>query len=172
MLAQANAARLRAPLDDPSMREFLAALDPINRLAGSSPGFVWRLATDDCHGVCVITEDGGPAFLNVSVWQDYESLHAFVYRSRHGRYVRSRARWFVTTRQPSTVLWWTSPTGPPPTVDDATRRLRHLREHGPSPRAFSLRHRFTPAGTPIGRPGDGRVPRGRRPAGPAATRLL
>ena len=46
-LAQANVARLRAPLDSPELAGFVAALDPVNALADSSPGFVWRLQTED-----------------------------------------------------------------------------------------------------------------------------
>ena len=142
-LAQANVARLRAALDDPAMRGFVAALDTVNRLAEGSAGFVWRLRTDGGHGLSVVTDDGGPAFLNLSVWRDYADLHAFVYRSAHGRFVRERRRWFVATRQPSTVLWWVAD-GVRPSVQDAVRRLEHLRTHGPSPQAFSLRRRFTP----------------------------
>jgi hypothetical protein len=142
-LAQANVARLRADLDDPGMSGFATALDAVNALAERSPGFVWRLAADGGHGLCVLTDDGGPAFLNLSVWRDYAALHTFVYRSEHGGFVRERRRWFVATRQPSTVLWWVAD-GARPTVQDATRRLDHLRKHGPSPRAFSLRRRFPP----------------------------
>ena len=50
-LAQANVAALRAPLDDPAMRDFVAALGPVHRLAEGSDGFVWRLRTDGGHGV-------------------------------------------------------------------------------------------------------------------------
>jgi hypothetical protein len=149
-LAQANVAALRAPLDDPVMREFVAALEPVHRLAEDSDGFVWRLRTGDAHGVCVVREAAGPAFLNLSVWRDYESLHAFVYRSRHGQHLLRRDHWFDRGPQPSTVLWWV-PDGAHTTAEDATRRLAHLRAHGPSPRAFSLRRRFTPAGSPVSR---------------------
>ncbi|MBW0088767.1 DUF3291 domain-containing protein [Pseudonocardia sp. KRD-184] len=88
------------------------------------------------------------------IWSDYAALHEFVYRSGHGGLVRNRSRWFTTTRQPSTALWWI-PAGTRPTAGDAARRLQHLRTHGPSPRAFSLRRRFTAGGDPEGpvRPG-------------------
>ena len=41
-LAEANVARLRAPLDDPTMAGLVRALDDVNWLAERSPGFVWR----------------------------------------------------------------------------------------------------------------------------------
>ena len=37
-LAQVNVARLLAPLDSPEIAEFVALLEPINRLADHSPG--------------------------------------------------------------------------------------------------------------------------------------
>ena len=144
-LAQVNVARLRAPLDDPIMKDFVAAVTRVHHLAETSPGFVWRLNTEHGHGLCVTADDGAAAFLNLSVWQDYEQLHAFTYRSAHGQFVRHRSRWFEPTRSPSTALWWV-PSGAPPTAAEAARRLAYLRAHGPSPRAFSLRRRFTPSG--------------------------
>ncbi|TCK27859.1 uncharacterized protein DUF3291 [Pseudonocardia endophytica] len=130
------------------MRGFVTALAPIHHLAEHSDGFVWRLQTGDDHGLCVIREGTGPAFLNLSVWRDYRSLHEFVYRSRHGHFLRQRERWFDKTRQPSTVLWWVT-SGDRPTANDATRRLSHLRTYGPTARAFSLRCRFAASGTPV-----------------------
>ncbi len=147
-LAQVNVARLRRPLDDPSMREFVVAFGPVERLAAVAPGFVWRLTSDGVHGVCVQPETGGPIFVNLTVWRDYDALHQFVYRSPHAGYLKRRSRWFDPTPQPSTALWWV-PAGSEPTVDDALRRLRHLRDHGPSARAFSLRRRFTVDGRPV-----------------------
>ena len=148
-LAQANVARQRAPRDSPVMGEFALALDPVYRLAEGSPGFVWRLVSGQRHGVAVV-EDGVPLTVNLSVWESYVALHAFVYRSPHGGYVRRRDRWFEPVAQPSTVLWWVE-AGERPTVEAALRRLRYLRAHGPSPQAFTLLRRFGPDGRPEGR---------------------
>jgi hypothetical protein len=150
-LAQANVARQRAPLSSPIMGEFALALDPVYRVAEQSPGFVWRLASGERHGVAVV-EDGVALTVNLSVWESYAALHAFVYRSPHGRYLRQRARWFEPVAQPSTVLWWVA-VGERPTVEAALRRLRYLRAHGPSPEAFTLLRRFGPDGRPEGRRG-------------------
>jgi hypothetical protein len=149
-LAQVNVARLRAPMDDPAMREFVAGVAPIHRLAHASPGFVWQLHTDGGHGVCVQPAEGGPIFVNLTVWRDYDALHEFTYRSPHAGFLKRRSRWFAATPQPSTALWWV-PAGDTPTVDEALRRLRHLRTHGPTPQAFSLRRRFHPDGRPVRR---------------------
>lgn len=174
-LAQVNVALMRAPLSDPSMARFVDAFDPVNRLAEASPGFVWRLRSAGGHATVVAeaeAEDGAEAeadagadaeagtgdghadagrslVANVSVWRDYPSLHAFAYRSAHGGFVRHRSRWFLPTPQPSTALWWIR-SGERPDVEEAVERLNHLRTHGPSPRAFSLRRQFDAQGRRTG----------------------
>lgn len=42
-LAQVNVARLRADVGSRVVAGFVSALDPVNRIADESPGFVWRL---------------------------------------------------------------------------------------------------------------------------------
>jgi hypothetical protein len=83
--------------------------------------------------------------LNLSVWESYEALHMFVYRSAHGAMVKRRAEWFLPTREPSTALWWVRP-GEHPSAEEALSRIAVLRRHGPTPRAFTQRVRFTSDG--------------------------
>ena len=132
------------------MGEFLAALDPVNHIADRSPGFVWRLRSDAGHGATSMRDGAYSLIVNVSVWESYDALHAFVYRSPHGAYLRRRSRWFQPTPQPSTALWWVH-ADHRPTVEEALRRLRYLKAHGPSPQAFTLRRRFAPDGRPVRR---------------------
>lgn len=146
-LAQVNLARLRFPLDSPAAREFVAALDRINRLAEQSAGFVWRHRAEDGH-VNLADQTGDPRMLlNLSVWRSYEHLHAYVYRSAHGHYVRRRYEWFDRIQTPATALWWV-PDHHEPTPAEALARLRYLRRYGPTPKAFTVRSRFDPAGRP------------------------
>jgi Domain of unknown function (DUF3291) len=121
---------MRARLDSPVMDEFVAALDPVNRIAEHSPGSVWRLRSSESHGTTTLWDGSSPIIVNLSVWESSEALHAFVYRSPHGAYLRHRARWFEPARPPSTVLWWVEE-DERPTVDEALRRLRYLRAHAP-----------------------------------------
>jgi hypothetical protein len=151
-LAQVNVARMRAAFDSPELAGFRAALDPVNALADASPGFVWRLRGPDGHGANQLPDDDRTAMVvNVSIWTSYEALHAFVYRTVHGGLVRQRARWFVPAAQPSTALWWVPASAAPPNVEAALARLTLLRRYGPTPRAFTPRHRFTPDGRPVRR---------------------
>ena len=43
-LAEFNIARIRYPLDDPRMAEFVDNVERVNKLAEQIEGFVWRLA--------------------------------------------------------------------------------------------------------------------------------
>jgi hypothetical protein len=77
----------------------------------------------------------------MSTWTDLESLRAFVYRDdEHLRYMRRRREWFEKL-DVILVLWWV-PAGHVPSVDEALERLEHLREHGPTPYAFTFRTAF------------------------------
>ena len=143
-----NVSVQRASLRHRSMAGFVAAYDPLSRLAAESPGFVWHLHSDTGHSVR--DDDGRQLVVNVTVWRDYPSLHDFVYRSLHGQVLLRRGEWFLPTGAPSTALWW-QPDGERPTLDQALARLRHLREHGPSPQAFSLARQFSPEGRPVSR---------------------
>jgi hypothetical protein len=140
-LAQVNVARMRAAPESPVMAGFMAAVDPVYRMAESTPGFVWRLRGAGGHMPTCRDEAQGWLIVNVSVWKTYEALHQFVYRSRHGGLVRRRTEWFLPTPQPSTALWWI-PDDDRPSLDESRARLALLRREGPSPRAFSLRRRF------------------------------
>jgi len=147
-LAQVNAATLRFPVDDPRLAGFVAAVDRINRLAHATPGFVWRYpdAHRDLHQPGG-DEGTGVTIVNLSVWESYEALHTFVYRSAHGQLVRRRSQWFVPSAGPTTALWWTRE-GERPSSSAALARLAHLHRYGPTPQAFTVRCRFDPAGRP------------------------
>lgn len=144
-LAQVNIGRLRHAVGSPELREFTAALARINGLADRSPGFVWRYPTAEGHlGGGELFSDP-LIFVNLSVWQSYELLHDFTYRSSHGHYVRRRREWFLRMPSPATALWWL-PADARPTPAQALTRLRHLRQYGSTPQAFTPRHRFGPNG--------------------------
>ncbi len=148
-LAQCNVALPRAPLDDPVMAGFVKAIDDVNWLADHSPGFVWRLLPQHGH-VTFGTMEDDEVIVTLSVWRDFEALQRYVYRSAHGLFMQRRAKWFVPLPGFTTALWWVGE-GTEPSVDEAMNRLEHLRLHGPTPAAFSLRRQFDPDGAPAGR---------------------
>jgi hypothetical protein len=142
-LAQINIGRLRAPVDSPPIAEFAAALDPINALAEASPGFVWRLQTEEGNATAIRPYDDDLVIINLSVWSSVAALTDFVLHSHHASYLRRRREWFERMAEAYIALWWV-PAGHEPTVEEGVARLAHLRAHGPTAHAFSLRHPIPP----------------------------
>jgi hypothetical protein len=140
-LAQVNIGRLRAPLDDPLMEGFRSQLDPINALADRTPGFVWRLQTEDGNAMAIRAFEEERMAINMSVWDSLDALRQFVYRSAHVAPLRDRHQWFEPMEGPILALWWIS-AGHIPTVAEALDRLQLLKEHGPTPEAFTFRKPF------------------------------
>ena len=137
-LAQVNVARLVAPLDSPQLEDFVRWLEPINALADSSPGFVWRLQTEAGDATAVRAFDDDRIIVNLSVWESLQSLWDFVYASRHLDALRRRRDWFQRIADGSVALWWL-PSGTVPTVDEARSRLERLRCEGPGQAAFTFK---------------------------------
>ena len=134
-LAQINVGRLIAPLEDPKIAGFVFQLEPINALADSAPGFVWRLKSESGNATDIPYSDDPFALVNMSVWQSVEALRAFTYASKHVQVFRERAQWFEKMSKPHYCLWWV-PTGHIPEVAEGRERLQHYQDHGATSHAF------------------------------------
>ena len=135
-LAQINIGRLVAPIDDPKIAGFVAQLDPINALADSAPGFIWRLQSASGNATDIPYRADDPTILlNMSVWDSVEALRDFVYASKHLDVFRQRAKWFERMDKPIYCLWWI-PAGHIPTVAEGRERLEHYQQYGPTPFSF------------------------------------
>ena len=148
VLAQANIARMIAPLEDPVMAGFVEQLDFINSVADRSPGFVWRLETEAGDATAIRAFQDERILLNMSVWTSLESLYDYVYRSEHLQPLHNRRQWFERVSGPHLVLWWI-PHGHRPTVEEAKERMEWLAARGPSAQAFTFREPFSAAGDPL-----------------------
>ena len=143
-LAQVNIGRIRATLDDPIMAGFVERLDDLNALADRSPGFVWRLQTPEGNATYLRPYPEDERLLvNMSVWEDIDSLKAYVYRTGHTEMIKARQSWFEKLDRPFMALWWV-PAGHQPGVDEAKKRLAHLEKYGPTPFAFTFVKPFPP----------------------------
>jgi hypothetical protein len=142
-LAQVNIGRIRGPIDGPIMAGFMARLDEINALAERSPGFVWRLQTDEGNATYFRPYDDDRILVNMSVWESVETLEAFVYRTVHVELLKQRHEWFEKFESAYAALWWV-PAGHRPSLDEMKKRLRRLQDEGPTPFAFTFRQRFPP----------------------------
>lgn len=140
-LAQLNIGVIRAPMDSPVMAEFANNLDRINALAEASPGFVWRLQTDDGNATAIRPFEDENLLVNMSVWRDVESLKAYVYGSAHVQFMRRRREWFALMKEAYLVLWWV-PRGHRPEIAEAIAKLELLKAQGPGPEAFTFAEPF------------------------------
>jgi len=143
-LAEINVARLRYPLEDPRVADFVDNLDAINALAERSEGFVWRLKDESGNATQIAAYDDPLVIVNMSVWRSVEALHAFAYKTVHRRFVQRRTEWFELFDGPYLALWWVEE-GAFPDVAEGRRRLDHLQRVGPTAFAFTFRQLFDPA---------------------------
>lgn len=141
-LAQVNIARLIYPIDSPELHGFTSRLDAVNALAEAAPGFIWRLVGDGNDATGLRPFPDPDMIINMSVWQDVQSLFDFTYRNAdHAGVMRGRRAWFHKPEGPHLVLWWV-PAGTLPSLSDARDRLAYLAQHGPTPEAFTLKQTF------------------------------
>jgi len=142
-LAQVNIGRMIAPLNDPLMAGFVAKLDEVNALADNSPGFIWRLKTEEGNATDVRAYEDDLILFNMSVWASLEDLSRYVYamESEHRHVMKQRRRWFEHFDGPFMTLWWV-PEGHIPTVEEAKARLEYLHIHGETDYAFSFKKPF------------------------------
>lgn len=140
-LAQLNIGKTRYSLESGEMADFVNNLDPINAIAEASPGFVWRLK-DESGDATNIKVDGNPDIIvNMSVWEDVDSLKQFMFKTHHIDFLKRKKEWFHPMQEDSYVLWWV-PVGHTPSVEEALDKLNYLRDQGESPLAFSFKHTF------------------------------
>lgn len=137
-LAQINIAHMKAAQNDPIMKEFVDFLDPINKLADESPGFIWRLVGEPTESA----PWNDMVIINMSVWENIETLKDFTYNTAHSYFVRSRKKWFQHLGTPHYVMWWIEE-GHIPTLAEAAEKLELLEKRGSSPEAFTFAKPFS-----------------------------
>lgn len=144
-LAQLNIARFRLPAEDPVNADFMNALDDVNAVADQQPGFVWRLMGEGNNAIDLNPFDDPNIAINMSVWEDLDSLAEFAYRNdAHRAIMRRRREWFEQIDF-YLVLWWVRE-GAYPTPEDAKARLDLLRAKGSTADAFTFKQPFPAPG--------------------------
>lgn len=149
-LAQFNITKLKADLDHPIMKEFRDFLSPINLLAENSSGFVWRFQDESGEAAIEVETpfEDPMIFVNMSVWENYESLRAYTYDTVHSYFLKSRKKWSEKMDSHQVVLWWVEE-GHVPDLEEAKAKLDQLEKEGSSASAFSLRELYLADGTPV-----------------------
>lgn len=146
-LAELNIAKARYENDDPRFKDFVDMIGPVNEMAERMPGYVWRLTDKGGVGTMDIQAFDDPRLLvNLSVWEDAESLEAFVNKTVHAKVMGRRKEWFGAMETHHMVLWWVK-AGHRPDLTEAKARLDLLNTEGPGPGAFTFGTIHTPDGT-------------------------
>ena len=136
-LAQLNIGRIRYEIADPRMAGFVDNLASVNAIAERSPGFVWRYTDESGNATSTRPYDGDPMMaVNMSVWENVESLEKYVWQTVHKRFYAKRHEWFETMAERYLVMWWV-PAGHRPTIQEAIERLEYLKANGSSDHAFA-----------------------------------
>jgi hypothetical protein len=156
-LAHTNIAWMHGAIDDPVMSGLAGRIGEINRLAEESRGFVWRIPdTESSLTHLELFREDFPGFdparlfYNMSVWESLEDLREYTLFSAHAEMIYERRQWLDSIAGANVALWWI-PEGHRPTVLESAERLRHIRQFGPAPYAFTLRNSFPPG---VSSPGD------------------
>lgn len=144
-IAQINTAQSLYDQDDPRFQGFVDQIDAINAIADTAPGFVWRLQDDAGNAMDIQVSDDPYLLINMSVWESIEALFEFTYKTAHTGVMSQRREWFTRPDKPHMAHWWV-PAGTLPSEEEGMERLTHLREHGPTPHAFTFKATFPPPG--------------------------
>ena len=155
---------LQAPYGDPLVQGFMEATADVFEEAKRSDGYV-------CHALK--PEPTKPSFGQVygefgefimprfykggtqqgeltqaatlSLWERIEAVRRFAYGGLHKRALDRRTDWFLKPAWPTYVMWWLAD-GYVPTWSEASQRLEHLHDFGPTPHAFNFGTSFNPDG--------------------------
>lgn len=140
-LAQLNIAKAKYSLDAAEIKDFVDNLEPINALAESSDGFIWRLKDENGDATNIEAFDDPNIIVNMSVWDSVDALKNFMFRTHHKDFMRRKKEWFHKLPEDSYVLWWV-PQGHIPSLQEGIEKLNHIREYGDTPEAFSFKSNF------------------------------
>jgi hypothetical protein len=143
-LAQLNIAKAKYSLEAPEIKEFVENLEPINKLAESSNGFIWRLQDESGAATDIQAFADPNIIVNMSVWGSTDALKNFMFRTHHRDFLRRKKEWFHNIPEDSYVLWWI-PINHIPTVEEALDKLEFLRSNGDTPNAFTFKSNFSAA---------------------------
>lgn len=138
-LAQINIAKLLKPFDHPQIADFVNQLDEINALAEKSKGFIWRLKDEDSNDATSINPyNNQNIIVNMSIWDDVNSLKEYVYNSGHVQVFMRRKEWFEKPTKAHMALWWIEK-GEYPTAQEGKERIEYLQQFGSSKFAFTFK---------------------------------
>lgn len=133
-LAQFNITKIRYPIDDPRMKDFLEGIDFIHSIADRM-GIVYRVKDESGNATRIQVFNDPEIIPNLSMWPDIDTLKKFVYNTIHKKYMNRKNEWFFPETKVQNVFWWVLEDHKP-TMREGEIRYLHLLEHGSSEYAF------------------------------------
>jgi len=141
-IAEINIAKMNGVnINDPIMKEFVDNLDKVNAVAENSEGFVWRLKDESNNSTNLNPYNDEQVIINISVWENIETLENFIYKTFHTDFLKRRKEWFKTFGKAYTAMWW-MPKGQFPTIQEAVDKLDYLQKNGSSNIVFDFKNKF------------------------------
>jgi len=134
-IAQFNIAKIRYPLDDPRMAEFMKSIDFVNSLTDNIDGFIHRVKDESGYALNIKLYEDKDIVPNLTVWKNIESLKLFVFKTLHGRFMKRREEWFIPIEGPLNVLWYVEENYIP-SMQEGVDRLNYFKYNGNSNYAF------------------------------------
>ena len=154
VLAHLNVVRPLGPItaDNAERRYFFEQVQDIFDIAKTTDGLIWhnhglRRSTGgylELIDLVTIETDGtdNPYVMTMAGWRDAKALHAFSHRmARHVEGMKTLRHWVDRSEGPTMVMWWHK-RGERVELEQAWERLQALRQHGPTPEAFTLQQRY------------------------------
>jgi hypothetical protein len=71
-IAQMNWGRMKYPVDDPRLKEFLDSLHEVYRLAEAHPGFLWRIPDETIASQLKVSGFDSRISATVSLWRSLD----------------------------------------------------------------------------------------------------
>ena len=141
-IAQVNIAKMKDTMESELMSDFVGALEEVNALAESASGFKWRLKGDDDNAMAIRVFEDNFLIINMSVWEDVESLKSFVYSGRHIDVYRKKKKWFHSMSDHHMAMWFIEKDHIP-TPEEAKEKLSYMNENGESIHAFTFKGKYS-----------------------------
>lgn len=149
-LAQFNIIKLKDELNSPIIKEFRDFLAPVNLLAEESNGFIWRLKDESGESATDIETpyEDKLIFINMSVWENFDYLKEYTYKTVHSYFVRNKKKWSNNMEGYRAVMWYVDE-GHIPTINEGKEKLDLLNKNGSSYEAFSTTEIFDALGNKV-----------------------
>ena len=131
-----NIGKLKYDLGDACLEDYIAAAEVVSKIAERCQGFVWKTEVEERGGGTSRLIDGDPRIVvQLSVWEDAESLKHFLWNTLHKKIYQRRDEWFCPLDRKTMVLWNVAE-DERPELNDAVERLDALRAYGATDYAY------------------------------------